>query len=108
MSTGRQRPTAVLVLGIVSIAFGVLGICGGLAELAGLLVGSRASHSADIPADVQLWLRLLRIVNVSLRVILLASGIGLMFMQGWARILSMVYAVLHIPVAIIATILSLK
>ena len=108
MSNGTNRPTAVLVLGIISIVLGALGICGGIFNLMSNMIPMGAGKGLDIPADVRSWLTVLQAIGLVMNVVLIISGIGLLKTQNWARILSMIYAVLDIPVTIVGSYVSTK
>ena len=100
MSNGKRRPTAVLILGILSIALGALGLCTGMINALQSLVHAD-SLSNKIPQDLHTLYSAMAIANLVLRLILVISGIGLLLMHNWARILSLVYAVLDIPTALV-------
>jgi len=110
-----KRPTAVTVLGILNIVFGSLGLAGNLCCGVGLLVFAGAINQAAAQNPQQFqpfkdmidgitraapWLLAyfvaMLIVGTVLGVMLLIGGIGLLKLKNWARILSILVAVLHL------------
>lgn len=108
MTNGKQRPTVTLILGIINIAFGVLGICGGLFGLAGNLAPGGAQGQIEFPEEVKGWMNLLQGVGLALSVVLLVAGIGLIKVQNWGRLLSIIYAIVDIPVSLASTIITTR
>ena len=108
MSNGTKRPTSALALGLISIALGALGICGGLFSLTMQAARIRLPNAPQIPADVQSLLNLLQGFRVLLHVVLIVSGIGLIRVRNWGRILSMVYAVADIPATLASACVTAK
>src|SRR5262245_54997688 len=110
-----QRPASVTVMGILNIVFGSLGllcyVCVGVMFLA--LMGSTAGFPGgvnpiqdmmnfmerQIPGYKAIMISSL-ILGFLLSVLLLVSGIGLLNMQGWARVLSILYSIIMILVQI--------
>jgi hypothetical protein len=104
----KQRPTAVLVIAILHFVFAALGVCG----LISLAV--QPAMQAAQPADQQRLQREMEAkmaekipgyqaqqvgdmaVNILFTIMLFAAGLGLLQMQNWARLLSIVYAVLSL------------
>lgn len=96
-----QRPVSVTVFGILNIVFGILGVLGIFATVALLaLMSSGAGGNAnpmikfmrESPA-YSAWIKLTIPLGVAVSGVLLASGIGLLKMKGWARKLSIGYAI---------------
>jgi len=106
MSNGKNRPTVALVLGIISIALGVLGICSGAFGL--VSQAFKAEGAPKVPGDVQPWLNLVQGIGFALSVVLITSGIGLIRVKNWARLLSLIYAVVEIPVSLASSMLTAK
>jgi hypothetical protein len=106
----RERPTAVLVLAILNFVFGGLGIaalcCGAMA--AGLLAAvfnlaptPRPGQPAppnlmemfqSIPGYIP-FLIVSLILGLLVSILLIISGVGLLRMQNWARVVCLVYAI---------------
>jgi hypothetical protein len=105
----RRRPTAVLVLAILHLVFGSLGLvmllCSGAIQAVQSTGGFGGPGQAeaqqlqkrieDIPGQKAYTMAEMG-VDLVLDVMLLTAGIGLLGMKAWARILSLVYAVLSI------------
>ena len=107
MSNGKERPTMVLVLGIINIVFGVLGICGGLLSLTGSLSPGE-SDPIVFPEEVKTWMSLLQGVSLALSVALIVGGIGLIQVKNWGRLLTIIYALVDIPVSLASTIITTR
>lgn len=116
-----QRPTAVTVAGILNIIFGSVGLlcytCAGLSYLFFVSL-------ADMPGGINPVRHMMDFLNREipgytafliistslgflLAVLLLTSGIGLLNLQPWARVLSLLYAVVTILTQIGALIYTL-
>lgn len=115
----KQRPTAVTVMGILNIIFGALFLlcflCSGaslLMQMSGARMGGGGLGDANDPT-AQMWNFMKTeipgfmavqvaslVVHLLLTLLLLMSGIGLLNMQGWARIGSIFYAITSILVEI--------
>jgi hypothetical protein len=113
----RSRPTAVTVLGIMNIVLGSLLLLCYLCGAASNLMQAASANNPrlggaddpgviierEIAAEVPAY-RAYQVGNAVLGLILstllLVSGIGLLNMQGWARIGSIIYAVVTIPESI--------
>jgi hypothetical protein len=108
----RNRPTAVLVLGILHIVFGslylLLATCGGLLLLAGA-DKMTPKDQTELQARAQEHLRqeyplltalgpALQVLNVALAAVLVVAGAGLLNMRPWARRASLGYAFTHLAV----------
>lgn len=105
----RQRPTAILVFGVLHLVFGALGLLGLLGSAAILFTvdPSNPMHAILRASEfyrVYLWassaLGLLGIVA------LIAAGIGLFLAQNWARVLSIGYAVYAILAGLAGMVVS--
>lgn len=101
------RPTSVTVFGILNIVFGILGL---ICTPFGLLVlaipkeqmakmqppGAPENLAMNFMMENQTYrtgLVVLAIIGVLLGIILLTSGIGLLKMKSWGRLLSIYYAI---------------
>jgi hypothetical protein len=109
----QKRPGSVLTIAILHLIGGGLGLLIGICAGLGLLVQGtfmKSLASAD-PQNVGLRLQAYMaqrlpftnavgygevVINLVLSVMLLTAGIGLLSMRNWARILSLVYAVMSI------------
>jgi hypothetical protein len=92
-----RRPTTVMVLGILNIVFGSLSLgCCGLFGLLTLMEDSRREWwgrlKAQVPAVEAVAVGEI-VAQSLLAVLLVVAGTGLLRMAGWARVLSIGYAV---------------
>ena len=108
----RPRPTSVTVMGILNIVFGSLlllcGVCAGVLVL--LMLGNNSMFNVggvnpvrelmdgikrEIPAYPAVIIAS-TVGGLILNALLIVAGIGLLKMQGWARVLSIIYSVITI------------
>jgi hypothetical protein len=127
----RKKPAAVVVIAILQIVFGSLGLCAGLYGLSGIqerlnasmyqnnnMAAANAKGAQPFnPADMQKQIET-KIPHYNemqkassgattvLALMMIVSGIGLLMMQAWARVLAIVYAILSILVTIGSVIYS--
>jgi hypothetical protein len=94
----RQRPISVMVFGILNVGFALWKIFTAL--LSAVLHPKALSNSvfASMTSDpgFQSWSHFSVGVEVVFAIILIASGVGLLLMQNWARVLSIIYSILEI------------
>jgi hypothetical protein len=127
----RPRPAAVVVIAVLNLVFGGLGlfctVCGGVMSVAG---GDRAltkmadaeqqrraeaqRHRSQITERIRAKYPLYRVYSVGNQVVtvlfslaLVASGIGLLYLQSWARWLAVGYAVLSILANLVDCVVNL-
>src|SRR5262245_19254003 len=114
----RQRPTSVLVIAILQFIFGGLGICGGLYQLSGAAdmlqnaVAPQAGQqqgpvSGDIQAFMEkkvpnyaIYAKAEAALGLLLSIIMIAGGVGLVRVEAWGRLLTIVYAFVSIVLKI--------
>jgi hypothetical protein len=100
-----QRPTAVTVLGIMNFVFAGFGVIGVMASIA-LFTLSADSNNSLIklihggPAYV-VWLKSCIPLGLLSCAVLLADGVGLLYLKPWARILSIAYAIYAIVFTVV-------
>jgi len=105
-----QRPTSVLVFGILNIVFAVVGAFG--IAFSVLLFFAPATSSNPVVRIIQehpgyaTFLKASIPLGLLSSAVLLASGIGLILMKGWARIVSIAYGVYAIVWGIIGTVVN--
>jgi hypothetical protein len=116
----KQQSVPVLVIAILHLVFGGLGLlcfsCTGAAMLAGFGNGQNPfanlgspqmqqqqqaqqqaiQHMTDRIPHYQLYQGAVVVTSLLLAALLVAAGLGLLSMHSWARVLSIVYAVLSI------------
>jgi hypothetical protein len=93
----QPRPAAITVFGILNIVFAAFGIFGLLGS-AVMLFGTPDSNNPVIKImhenpGYATWLKVNLLLGIPSCACLAASGIGLLRLKSWARILSIVYAV---------------
>jgi hypothetical protein len=125
----RYRPTSVLILAILHLVGGGLGLLFGLIGLVmqAVTMNNAAAVAAPAPSAVtaqNFGVALTRYAETNvpgynavqfggtafgllLDVLLLAAGMGLLYMQPWARVTSLVYAVLSILYHLLTLVYSL-
>jgi hypothetical protein len=101
----NQRPISTLIFGILNIGFGVLKLGGPLVSAAIARLKLSPGHSGlaalqSDPAFVALQ-KLNMWAGAVLGLALLAFGIGLLLLQNWARLGSIVYAVIDIVLVLV-------
>jgi hypothetical protein len=105
----RQRPISVLVFGILNIGYALWKVVGlllmGVAMRMNLRGNSALSAMTSDPT-YQAWTHFSVVIGIVFAIILIASGIGLLLMQNWARILAIVYSVLEIIVVAVGAVVS--
>jgi hypothetical protein len=109
----RRRPTVVTVMAILNIVFGSLGLlcnlCGAAQLVMNIASANRVGPGGGPDPSAQLWKAMTEeipayvpvqignlLVSLLLSAVLLASGIGLLKMQKWARVAAISYAVFDI------------
>lgn len=107
--TTHQRPTAILVFGVLHLVFGALGILGLLGSAAILFNVDPSNPMHSILRDsefyrVYLWAS--SALGLMATFALIAAGIGLFLQQNWARVLSLGYAVYAILAGLAGTVVS--
>lgn len=86
----RQRPVSVLIFGILNIGFGLLGL------VRPLFPTSRALEVVKADPDFVKWTDFNTMTGAVFGAALLAFGIGLLLLQNWARLGSVIYAIIAI------------
>lgn len=92
-----QRPTSVIVLGILNFVFAALGIIGLVASFALLNLPANSDNPIiqfiHLCPDYAVWLKICIPLGLLGCALPLASGVGLLSLKPWARLLSIVYAI---------------
>ncbi len=116
----RNRPTALVVLGILNLVLGALGIVGGLCGAASLAILPALGSAIPTPPQGPnpfneisrmydgipgfYWISAFQIVvQVALAILLLVAGIGLLQMKPWSRSACFIYAAAMIVVTLLGT-----
>jgi hypothetical protein len=98
---------SVTIFGILNIGFGLLDL---LVTLFSIFVLPKMGMSAN-PALIQmhenLWTKITTPTDGIAAVALLAAGVGLLLLQGWARTVSIIYGVYTILVTIVGVVVTL-
>lgn len=103
----QKRPTSVNVFGILNIVFAGWGVVGLLGS-AVLLFASPDFNNPVIKImhenpGYAIWVKIGFLLGIPGCAVLAASGIGLLFLKPWARVLSIVYAIYAIVLGIVGT-----
>jgi len=108
MKTDMQtRPVPINVFGVLNILFACFGIFG-LLWTAMLLFMSSDSNNPVIKImhenpGYATWMKISFLLGIPSCAVLAASGIGLLYLKPWARLLSIIYGVYAIVFGIIGT-----
>ncbi len=105
-----ERPQALTSLGILNIAIGISGFLGSAAVLldARALSANPAIAAMRESPEYLSWSRIQAPIGLVLSVVLLAAGIGLLYLKPWARMASLVCAIFMIMASCIASFVYLK
>jgi hypothetical protein len=102
----RQRPLSVTIFGILNIGFGGLGL---LVLLISLFIVAKG-NMADNPLFKQMnqsaqaaeWTKISTPLNGAGALAAMTAGAGLLLLQNWGRILSIIYAIFSIVLTAIS------
>src|SRR5580700_10018310 len=95
----RQRPMATLIFGILNLGYALMNLAGPLiAKLMSTIKLPGNSPLAAMKSDPTYiaWTNFNMVLSMALGLGLLAFGVGLLLLKNWARIGSIVYAVIAI------------
>jgi hypothetical protein len=105
----RQRPVAILIFGILNLGFGLLHLISPLFALAmrKIKLPSQPALTAlySDPSYIA-WQHVSMVVGVVSGLALLAFGVGLLLCKNWARLGSIVYAVLDCAFVVVGCVVS--
>lgn len=105
-----QRPTALTVFGVLNIVFAVFGVFGLIFSMALFHLPADSNNPVikliHENAAYATWLKAGILLGVPSCLVLLATGIGLLCLKSWARILSMVYAIYAIVFGIVGMVVN--
>jgi hypothetical protein len=104
-----QRPISVTVFGILNIGYALYKFFGLLMMIVIMrmnLPGISALAAMRSDPAYQAWIHFSVVAGIVLGVVLIASGIGLLFLQNWARIVAVIYSVLDIIVVVAGALFS--
>ena len=82
------RPTAVTVFGILNIVFGTLGLMCMPLAFVGMFAMPHVGNPAALP---KVWLLFSSAIGLGCTVLLIAAGIGLLYLKAWGRRCSLFY-----------------
>jgi hypothetical protein len=104
-----QRPISVTVFGILNIGFALLNFVGLL--FSALITRVKLPGTSGLAAMKSdpvfaAWTQFSNVAAVLFGIILIASGIGLLLLQNWARILSLIYSALDVIVVIVGAVIG--
>jgi hypothetical protein len=100
-----QRPTAATVFGILNIAFAVLGFFGGIASYFTIFVLTQATNNLvfkiiNEQPVLRAWTLFATVVGLVFAVLQMVSGIGLLQMKAWARVMAIYYGIAAIVLGV--------
>ena len=103
------RPTAVTVLAIFGIIFGVLGVLCKPIGLAMMFVPQQAGVNpmVDLQRDMMAWNVINTVVGLAISVVLLAGSIGSLSLKPWARSAMISYAGLAVVMTLVNLVVTL-
>jgi hypothetical protein len=90
---------SVTIFGILNIGFALFGFVSlliGRLMLHANLPGNNVIKTLQSDPSYVLWTDVSTVVGLVFAVVLLATGVGLLLSQGWARVISLAYAVIDI------------
>jgi hypothetical protein len=93
-----EKPTSVIVFGILNIVFGIFGMLFSPLTIFALVI---SSGSEEITEGYEIFLLLMNVVGFGFSIWLLILGIGLLAMKKWARRGSILYAWLGILLSVV-------
>ena len=103
-----QRPTSITVLGVLNIVFGALGFVAIIFTAVSLMMP--AGHTNNPVFEIirnspvlATWMKISLPLGFLSCVVSIAAGIGLLKLKGWARTLSIIYAIYSIVVIVLGT-----
>lgn len=105
----RQRPIAVMVFGILNIGYALWKIVGLLFMGVAMRLNTHGNSAfASFTSDpaYKAWSHFSVVIGIVFAIVLIASGIGLLLMQNWARVLAIVYSVLEMIVVGVGAVVS--
>jgi hypothetical protein len=96
----QERPMSVTIFGILNICFGLLGVVGLL--FSSVLMSAKTAGGNPMlkqmfenPSYIA-WMKISIPLGGLCSIALLTGGIGLLFLQNWARLLSIAYGIVAI------------
>jgi hypothetical protein len=105
----RQRPMSTLIFGILNLGYALLNLAGPLfAKLMANVKLPANSPVAALKADPAYiaWTNFNLVMGLILGLALLAFGIGLLLLKNWARLGSIIYALISIVYVVIGSMIS--
>ncbi len=100
---------SVTIFGILNIGFAVFGVGGLLMSrlmLHAKLPGNPLLKSMQSDPAYASWTNAVTVFGLVFALILVAAGIGLLLAQNWARILSIVYAIIDIVYVLVGAVVN--
>jgi hypothetical protein len=110
MDTPQQPSSWPTVLGVIAVAFGILGILGGLwGIIAPFVMNAMIAAMGPSPPTAMIetmqqskaWTVVASLLNVIVAILLLSGGVGLLKRRGWAPRVSMAWAVLKMVLVMV-------
>jgi hypothetical protein len=105
----QQRPISITVFGVLNIGYAAWKIVG-LALTAVMmrmkLPGNPALAAMKTDPMLTTWSHVNMVITVVFGIALIASGIGLLLLQNWARLLGVVYSILEMILVVVGACIS--
>jgi len=102
-----QRPTSVVVFGVLNIAFGILGLFALPIVIHSTVTGFNGNNPYFVDSAVfRAWAIITMILSPPSVIALLASAYGLLKMRAWGRNLAIIYAAVAIVTALIGQVMN--
>ncbi len=104
-----QRPTSVLVLGVLNLVFGVIGVLGMFGSAA-ILLGMNPSNPMNRILESSDFYRYYLwgsfVLGLFAVIVLLAAGVGLVMSKAWARPAAIGYGIYAIAMGLVGQIVN--
>jgi len=105
----QQRPISITVFGVLNIGYAAWKILGLLLTAVMMrmkLPGNSPLAAMKMDPFLTTWGHINMAITVVFGIVLIASGIGLLLLRNWARILAVVYSVLELILVLVGGVIS--